>query len=68
MREFVPFEDRWFDRDLPGPLVPLPSNFTCVHADDGVIHWVPEGKSENVITSPSRKPSFAAVPALSSNT
>ena len=68
MREFVPFDDRWFDDDLPGPLVPLPPNFTCVHAGDGVFHWVPEGTSEKVITSPLRKSSFAAVPALSSST
>ena len=68
VREFVPFDDRWFDADPPGPLVPLPSNFTCVHAADGAFYWVPEGTSENVITSPLRKPSFAAVPALSSST
>lgn len=68
MREFVPFDDRWFDDEPPGPLVPLPGNFVCVHAGDGVFHWVPEGRPENVITSPLRKPSFAAVPALSSST
>lgn len=68
VREFVPFDDRWFDDDPPGLLVPLPSNFTCVRSDDGVFHWVPEGKLEKVITSPLRTPSFAAVPALSSST
>ncbi len=68
MREFVPFDDRWFDDELPGPLVPLPSNFTCVRSGDGVFHWVPEGRFENVITSPLCKPSFAAAPALSSRT
>lgn len=68
MREFVPFDDRWFDDDLPGPLVPLPANCTCVHARDGVFHWVPAGTSENTITSPLRTPNFSAVPALSSST
>ena len=68
MREFVPFDDRWFDDDLPGPLVPLPANVTCVRAGDGVFHWVPEGTSEKVITSPVCKSSFAAAPALSSST
>ncbi len=68
MREFVPFDDRWFDEELPGPLVPLPMNFTCMHAEDGVFHWVPEATPENVITSPLRAPSLAASPALSSRT
>lgn len=68
MLEFVPFDDRWFDDQPPGPLVPLPLNFTCVRSRDGVFHWVPEARSENVITSPLRSPSLAAVPALSSST
>ena len=68
MREFVPFDDCWFDDEPPGLLVPLPANFTCVHVDDGAFHWVPEGKFENAITSSLRKPSFVAVPALSSST
>ena len=70
MREFVPFDDRWFDSEPPGPLVPLPANYTCKRCRDGVFHWVPEGegKLENVITSPLRRPNFAATPALSSNT
>ncbi len=69
MREFVPFDDRWFDEALPGPLVPLPMNFACMHGEDGVFHWVPEaGMPENVITSPMRAPNLAAVPALSSST
>ena len=67
MREFIPFDDCWFD-DLPGPLVPLPMNVTCVRGEDGVFHWVPGDASENVITSPLARPSFAAVPALSSST
>ncbi len=68
MLEFVPFDDRWFDSEPPGRLIPLPMNFTCMHDADGVFHWVPEGMPENVITSPLRAPSFAAVPALSSST
>ena len=68
MLEFVPFDDRWFDSEPPGPLVPLPMNFTCMHDADGVFHWVPEGMPENVIRSPLRAPSFAAAPALSSST
>ena len=68
VREFVPFDDRWFDDDPPGALVPLPANFTCVHAGDGAFHWVPAGTSGKVITSPVRKPSSAAVPAFSSST
>lgn len=68
MREFVPFDDCWFDEDLPGPLVPLPMNFTCMHGEDGVFHWVPEDTLENVITSPLRAPSFPATPAFSSST
>ncbi len=68
MFEFVPFDDRWFDTGAPGPLVPLPANFTCVHLADGVFHWAPEMPAENVIASPSRSPSRAAVPAFSSST
>ena len=69
MREFVPFDDRWFDEGLPGPLVPLPGCFTCVHGDDGAFHWVAEDdRFEKTITSPMRAPIFAAVPALSSST
>lgn len=68
MREFIPFDDCWFDDQPPGPLVPLPMNVTCVRDKDGVVHWLPGDTSENVITSPLRKPSFAAVPALSSST
>lgn len=68
MREFVPFDDRCFDEEPPGPLVPLPANFTCVRTDDGILHWVPECLAEKVITSPIRMPNLAAVPALSSST
>lgn len=68
MREFVPFDDRWFDEELPGRLVPLPMNFTCMHDNNGVFHWVPEATPDKVIASPMRAPSFAAVPALSSST
>lgn len=68
VREFIPFDDRWYDTEPPGPLVPLPSNAACVRSDDGVFHWVPEGTPEKVITSPLRTPSLAAVPALSSST
>lgn len=68
MLEFVPFDDRWFDGEPPGRLIPLPANFTCMHDAQGVAHWVPPGMPENVITLPVCTPSFAAVPALSSNT
>lgn len=68
VREFIPFDDRWYDSEPPGRLVPLPMNFTCVHGDDGVFHWVPEGRPEKVMASPLRTPSFAATPALSSST
>lgn len=68
VREFIPFDDRWFDAEPPGQLVPLPMNFTCVRSDDGVFHWVPEGKSEKTIRSPLRTSNFAAMPALSSST
>ena len=68
VREFIPFDDRCFDEDPPGPLVPLPGNYACVRCDDGVFHWLPAGTSEKVSVSPSRTPSFAAVPALSSST
>ncbi len=68
MREFVPFDDRWFDAEPPGRLVPLPMNFVCLRDPDGTFHWVPEGTPDNVISAPLRSPSFAAVPALSSST
>lgn len=68
VHEFIPFDDRWFDAEPPGPLVPLPMDFTCVRSDDGVFHWVPEGRSEMRSTSPLRAPIRAAVPALSSST
>lgn len=68
MLEFVPFDDRWFDGEPPGRLIPLPLNFTCMHDANGAFHWVPEGMPENVITSPARAPSVAAVPAFSSST
>lgn len=69
MREFVPFDDRWFDEGLPGALVPLPGNFVCMHGDDGAFHWVAEDdRLEKSMMSPLRTPSFAAVPALSSST
>lgn len=68
MREFVPFDDRWFDEEPPGPLVPLPGNYACVHCDDGMFHWLPDDRLEKVITSPLRTPSFAATPAFSSST
>lgn len=68
MREFVPFDDRWFDAGLPGALVPLPVNCSCVRAADGVFHWVSDAVSDNAIVSPLRIPSRAAVPALSSST
>lgn len=68
MREFIPFDDRWYDAEPPGLLVPLPMNFTCVRNDDGVFHWVPEGRSGKPRTSPLRAPILAASPALSSST
>lgn len=68
MHEFIPFDDRWYDSEPPGPLVPLPRNFTCVQSNDGVFHWVPGETSGKVTTSPLRTPSFAATPALSSST
>ncbi len=68
MREFVPFDDCWFDAEPPGKLVPLPLNLVCSRVPDGTFHWVPEGTPDSVITAPLRSPSFAAVPALSSNT
>lgn len=66
--EFVPFCDGWFDDEPAGPLVPLPAHFACRRAADGVFHWVPESTPEMPITSPTCRPSFAAVPALSSST
>lgn len=69
VREFVPFDDRWFDEKLPGALVPLPGYLACVHGDGGVFHWVAvDGRPEKPIRSPSRAPIFAAMPALSSST
>lgn len=68
MLEFVPFDDCWFDTGLPGPLVPLPANFACVRLDGGAFHWTSEMAAENVIASPLRIPSRAAVPAFSSST
>lgn len=68
MLEFVPFDDRWFDGEPPGPLVPLPLNCVCLRTDDGVFHWVPEGACGSVIAAPICSPSFAAVPAFSSST
>lgn len=68
MREFVPFDDRWFDAEPPGKLIPLPTNFVCLRDPDGTFHWVPEATPDNVITAPLRNPSFAAVPALTSST
>lgn len=69
VREFVPFDDGWFDEELPGALVPLPGNLACLHGADGAFHWVAEGdRLEKSMTSPLRTPSFAAVPALSSST
>lgn len=68
MREFIPFDDCWFDDQPPGRLVPLPTNLTCVRSEDGVFHWVPEGMPETPSRSPLRAPMLAAVPALSSST
>ncbi len=69
VREFVPFDDCWYDEQPPGRLVPLPANFVCVRDHAGVFHWIPESETpENVITSPVRAPMRAAVPALSSST
>ncbi len=69
MREFVPFNDCWYDEDPPGALVPLPANFTCVRDRKGVFHWVADdGRLEKTITSPLRVPIRAAVPAFSSST
>lgn len=68
MREFVPFDDRWFDDEPPGPLVPLRASFTCLRDPDGVFHWVPADTLENVAASPLRTPSRAVAPALSSST
>lgn len=68
MREFIPFDDRWFDEEPPGALVPLPREFTCVRAADGAVHWIPEDRSEKLMVSPLCTPSLAAVPALSSST
>lgn len=68
VHEFVPFDDRWFDNQPPGPLVPLPSNLACMRGQDGVFHWVPERKPPTPSTSPLRAPIRAAVPALSSST
>lgn len=68
MREFVPFDDRWFDTGLPGTLVPLPCDCDCIRTADGVFHWVPAAGPDSVSTSPLRIPSRAAVPALSSST
>lgn len=68
MREFVPFDDRWFDAEPPGPLVPLPLGCTCIRGDDGTFHWVRAATPDSVITSPLCNPSRCAVPALSSST
>lgn len=68
MREFVPFDDGWFDSDPPGRLVPLPAGCICVRDRDGVFHWIPDGMPEIVITSPVFAPMREAVPALSSST
>ena len=68
VREFVPFDDRWFDEEPPGALLPLPGDLVCVRAADGVFHWLREDASATVIASPMRAPIFAAVPALSSST
>lgn len=68
MREFVPFDDRWFDDQLPGALVPLPPECVCVRDADGVFHWVAAPTCANVIVSPMRRPNPAAAPALSSST
>jgi hypothetical protein len=68
VREFIPFDDRWYDSEPPGPLVPLPMNASCVWDEGGVFHWVPECRPEAPRTSPLRAPIRAAVPALSSST
>lgn len=68
MREFVPFDDGWFDDDPPGPLVPLPLGCTCVRTDDGTFHWVRAVTPDSVIASPLCNPSLRVVPALSSST
>jgi hypothetical protein len=67
-REFVPFDDRWFDREPPGPLVPWRSDLHCVRSEDGTFHWVGADMPEKARTSPSRIPNFAAVPAFNSST
>lgn len=68
MVEFVPFDDRWFDAEPPGALLPMPAHLACRRTADGVFHWVPDDAPEIVIASPLCRPSFAAVPALSSST
>ncbi len=68
MREFVPFDDRWFDDAPPGALVPLPLSCTCIRTADGTFHWVRVPTPDSVITSPLCNPSRRAVPALSSST
>lgn len=69
MHEFIPFDDCWFDDQLPGRLVPLPSNCECLRDIEGVFHWVREDDNPAMlITSPLCAPMRAAMPALSSST
>lgn len=68
MREFVPFDDRWFDGEPPGALVPLPAGCVCRRGADGVFHWIADEAPDTVSVSPLRNPSRVAVPALSSST
>ena len=72
MLQFIPFDDRWFDAGeaMPGPLVPYHVGVPCAHIipESDEDHCAAGGTPMNFAVSPSRTPSFAAMPASSSST
>lgn len=72
MRQFIPFDDRWFDSGeaMPGPLVPYHVGVCCAHiaCEGEEDHCVAGGTLMNFTASPSRAPSLAAAPPFNSST
>lgn len=72
MLQFIPFDDHWFDDagPMPGLLVPYRAGMSRARGVSGLPVFQCEAVEtfSNVMTSPSRTPSFDATPAFSSST